>query len=157
MIDTSPTRLPPIFVRSAAASRIGSNNSWYCETDRFSNAGCSSFGQIPKGSLLVSAICDRITFSYQRTSQTKQPGMPVPSDAAFAETSPTSLPQMCRCMNASARYCAGYLANIGMPPDDVPRGLRSQETGPSFGSALTALDNVSRCGHMLTDGFINVA
>jgi hypothetical protein len=86
----------------------------------------------------VNAICDRIhdriTFSCQYASQTKQPGMPIPSDAAFAETSPTSLSQLCPCMNGSARYRTGNLGDIGMPPDNVPRGVRSQETGPRLGT-----------------------
>ena len=106
---------------------------------------------------ICDCVCDRITCSYQYASPTKRPGKPIPSDAAFAETSPNLAVTICRCMNDSARHCTGYLGDIGMPPDDVPRGVRSQETGPSSGNALTALDNVSRCGQMLTDGFINVA
>jgi transglutaminase-like putative cysteine protease len=26
----------------------------------------------------------------------------------------------CRCMNIPARYCTGYLGDIGVPPDDEP-------------------------------------
>ena len=56
-----------------------------------------------------------------------------------------------------ARYCTAYLGDIGMPPDDVPRGVKSQETDPSFENDLTALDNVSRWRQTLNDRFINVA
>ena len=27
---------------------------------------------------------------------------------------------LCRCMNIPARYCTGYLGDIGVPPDDTP-------------------------------------
>ena len=27
---------------------------------------------------------------------------------------------LCRCMNIPARYCTGYLGDIGVPPDDAP-------------------------------------
>src|SRR5207253_10426679 len=27
---------------------------------------------------------------------------------------------LCRCMNVPARYCTGYLGDIGVPPDDTP-------------------------------------
>jgi transglutaminase-like putative cysteine protease len=64
----------------------------YCETDRLSNTAWSLFGQVPKGWRLVKAICDyvhdRITFGYQHASPTKR-GMPIPSNAACAATSPT--------------------------------------------------------------------
>jgi transglutaminase-like putative cysteine protease len=26
----------------------------------------------------------------------------------------------CRCMNIPARYCTGYLGDIGVPPEDSP-------------------------------------
>jgi transglutaminase-like putative cysteine protease len=26
----------------------------------------------------------------------------------------------CRCMNVPARYCTGYLGDIGVPPDPAP-------------------------------------
>jgi transglutaminase-like putative cysteine protease len=27
---------------------------------------------------------------------------------------------LCRCMNLPARYCTGYLGDIGVPPEDTP-------------------------------------
>ena len=30
---------------------------------------------------------------------------------------------LCRCMNVPARYCTGYLGDIGVPPDPVADGF----------------------------------
>jgi transglutaminase-like putative cysteine protease len=96
----------------------------YCETDRLSNTAWSLFGQIPKGWPLVATICDyvhdRITFGYQHASSTKtawdahSEGRGVCRD--FAHLAIT----LCRCMNIPARYCTGYLGDIGVPPDPSP-------------------------------------
>jgi transglutaminase-like putative cysteine protease len=96
----------------------------YCETDRLSDIAWALFGQVPKGWPLVKAICDyvhnRITFGYQHASPTKTAwdayteGRGVCRD--FAHLAIT----LCRCMNVPARYCTGYLGDIGVPPDPAP-------------------------------------
>lgn len=95
----------------------------YCETDRLSNIAWSLFGHLPKGWPLVKAICDyvhqRITFGYphanpMRTAwdaHTEQRG--VCRDFAHLAVA------LCRCMNVPARYCTGYLGDIGVPKDDA--------------------------------------
>jgi transglutaminase-like putative cysteine protease len=96
----------------------------YCETDRLSNTAWSLFGQVPKGWPLVKAICDyvhdRITFSYQHASPTKT-AWDVHNERRgvcrdFAHLAIT----LCRCMNVPARYCTGYLGDIGVPIDPAP-------------------------------------
>jgi transglutaminase-like putative cysteine protease len=96
----------------------------YCETDRLMDSAWALFGNVPKGWPLVQAICDyvhdRITFSYQHASPTKTAwdahaeGRGVCRD--FAHLAIT----LCRCMNVPARYCTGYLGDIGVPPGDMP-------------------------------------
>jgi transglutaminase-like putative cysteine protease len=96
----------------------------YCETDRLSNVAWSLFGQVRKGWPLVQAICeyvhDRVTFSYAHASPTKTAyeayveGRGVCRD--FAHLAVT----LCRCMNVPARYCTGYLGDIGVSPDNSP-------------------------------------
>jgi transglutaminase-like putative cysteine protease len=96
----------------------------YCETDRLSDTAWNLFGQIPKGWPLVKAICDyahdRITFGYQYANPGKTAwdayteGRGVCRD--FAHLAIT----LCRCMNIPARYCTGYLGDIGVPVDDAP-------------------------------------
>ncbi len=69
------------------------------------------FGQVPRGWPLVNAICDyvhdRIIFGYANASPTKR---------ILAIT-------LWRCMNIPARYCAGYLSEIGGSPPLVESGL----------------------------------
>jgi len=96
----------------------------YCETDRRSNFAWSTFGTIPKGWPLVQAICDfvhnHISFGYAHADSTKTAfdafteGRGVCRD--FAHLAVT----LCRCMNIPARYCTGYLGDIGVPPDPSP-------------------------------------
>ncbi|MDP2411240.1 MAG: transglutaminase family protein [Pseudolabrys sp.] len=96
----------------------------YCETDRMSNTAWSMFGDHPKGWPLVQAICDyahnRIKFGYQDADPTmsafevhnKKKG--VCRDYAHLAIT------LCRAMNIPARYCTGYLGDIGMPPPYPP-------------------------------------
>ena len=96
----------------------------YCETDRLSEIAWSLFGHVPKGWSLVKAICDyvhgRVNFGYQHASPARtawdayNEGRGVCRD--FAHLAIT----FCRCMNIPARYCTGYLGDIGVPPDPAP-------------------------------------
>ena len=96
----------------------------YCETDRLSDTAWSRFGHIPAGWGRVQAIVDfthdHIEFGYQHARSTKtawdahQEQQGVCRD--FAHLAIT----LCRCMNIPARYCTGYLGDIGIPPVDAP-------------------------------------
>jgi transglutaminase-like putative cysteine protease len=96
----------------------------YCETDHLSEIAWSLFGGTPLGWARVQAICDfvhdHIAFGYQYARPTKtaweayQEGAGVCRD--FAHLAIT----FCRCMNIPARYCTGYLGDIGVPPMDAP-------------------------------------
>ena len=96
----------------------------YCETDRLSETAWSLFGKVPKGWALVQAICDyvhdRVTFGYEHASPTKT-AWDVHNERRgvcrdFAHLAIT----LCRCMNIPARYCTGYLGDIGVPIDPNP-------------------------------------
>src|SRR3954447_329966 len=92
----------------------------YCETDRLSQTAWDLFGKTPMGWARVNAICDwvheHITFGYQHARPTKtaweafEEGQGVCRD--FTHLAVT----LCRCMNIPARYCTGYVSDIGMPP-----------------------------------------
>jgi hypothetical protein len=66
----------------------------YCETDRLSNIAWSRFGNVPRDgpwfrrSATTSTIASRSVTSMR--AQPKPHGIPIPSGAASAETSPTS-------------------------------------------------------------------
>ena len=92
----------------------------YCETDRLSDSRGRLFGHLPKGWPLVQAICDfvheRITFGYEHASPSKTAldafteGRGVCRDYAHLAVT------LCRCMNIPARYCTGYLGDVGGRP-----------------------------------------
>jgi transglutaminase-like putative cysteine protease len=96
----------------------------YCETDRLSNIAWSLFGQFPKGWPLVMAICDyvhdRITFGYQHASPTKTAFDAYSERRGVCRDFAHLAITLCRCMNLPARYCTGYLGDIGVPLDDAP-------------------------------------
>jgi transglutaminase-like putative cysteine protease len=96
----------------------------YCETDRFTQIAWSTFGKLPRGWPLVQTICDyvhdRIKFGYEHASPTKT-AWDVHAERRgvcrdFAHLAIT----LSRCMNIPARYCTGYLGDIGVPPDATP-------------------------------------
>jgi transglutaminase-like putative cysteine protease len=91
----------------------------YCETDRLSDLAWSLFGGTPLGWPRVQAIVDyvhnHIRFDYQEARPTKsaydvhQEGHGVCRDYAHLAVA------FCRCMNIPARYCTGYMGDIGVP------------------------------------------
>jgi transglutaminase-like putative cysteine protease len=96
----------------------------YCETDRLSDIAWSLFGQVPRGWPLVCAIRDyvhdRITFSYQHASPTKTAWDAYSEQRGVCRDFAHLAITLCRCMNVPARYCTGYLGDIGVPPDPSP-------------------------------------
>jgi transglutaminase-like putative cysteine protease len=96
----------------------------YCDTQKLTAIAWSLFGGIERGWPLVQAIAqythDRITFGYQyarsdRTAfEAHEERVGVCRD--FAHLAIT----LCRCMNIPARYCTGYLGDIGVPLDPNP-------------------------------------
>lgn len=96
----------------------------YCETDRLADIAWSLFGKTPLGWPRVQAICDfvhrHIAFGYEhaRSSRTAWEAWSEHSGVCrdFAHLAIT----FCRCMNIPARYCTGYLGDIGVPADIAP-------------------------------------
>jgi len=96
----------------------------YCETDRLSDIAWQLFAQTAPGWARVQAICDyvhnHIAFGYQYARPTKT------AREAFDERNGVCRDYahlgitFCRCMNIPARYCTGYLGDIGVPPVDAP-------------------------------------
>ncbi|MEI7466235.1 MAG: transglutaminase family protein [Burkholderiales bacterium] len=96
----------------------------YCETERLQSLAWQLFGNAPLGWGRVQAICDfvhrHIRFGYQHARPSKtaceayQEGQGVCRDYAHLAIT------FCRCMNIPARYCTGYLGDIGVPPVAAP-------------------------------------
>jgi len=96
----------------------------YCETDRFTNIAWSLFGKVPKGWPLVQAICDyvhgHIKFGYEHASPTKTAWDAHTEKRGVCRDFAHLAVTLCRCMNVPARYCTGYLGDIGVPLEDTP-------------------------------------
>lgn len=96
----------------------------YCETDHLMNTAWDLFGNTPVGWSRVQAICDyvheHIEFGYEYSLPTKT-AREVLNDGKGVCRDYTHLAiAFCRCMNIPARYCTGYLSDIGIPP---PHGV----------------------------------
>jgi transglutaminase-like putative cysteine protease len=96
----------------------------YCDTQKLTELAWASFGSINGGWQRVQAICDdvhnRIQFGYHfaRNDRTAHEAHEERRGVCrdFAHLAVT----LCRCMNIPARYCTGYLGDIGVPPDPAP-------------------------------------
>ena len=96
----------------------------YCETDRFIQLAWAQFGNVAKGWPLVQAICDyvhaHIDFGYEHASPTKTAWDAYNERRGVCRDFAHLAITLCRCMNIPARYCTGYLGDIGVPPEDTP-------------------------------------
>jgi len=99
-------------------------SSRYCDSDNLTNFAWSMFGGLAGGHQRVQAICNfvhsKIRFSYPDARPTRcasdsmREGVGVCRDFAHLAVA------LCRCMNIPARYCTGYLGDIGVPIDPAP-------------------------------------
>lgn len=92
----------------------------YCETDRLSNIAWSMFGNTPPGWPRVQAILDfvhgHLHFDYQRADPTRSAYGAYTDKIGVCRDFAHLALTLCRCMNIPARYCTGYLGDIGIPP-----------------------------------------
>jgi len=92
----------------------------YCETDLLSNVAWAQFGQTPLGGPRVQAICDfvhdHITFNYQNARPTRTAWEAFNERTGVCRDFTHLAVAFCRAMNIPARYCTGYLGDMGQPP-----------------------------------------
>ena len=96
----------------------------YCETDRLTDLAWSLFKDTPPGWARVQAICDyvhnHLTFGYHFAAATKSAHSVHEERKGVCRDFAHLAVTLCRCMNIPARYCTGYLGDIGVPPDPAP-------------------------------------
>jgi transglutaminase-like putative cysteine protease len=96
----------------------------YCETDRLSDTAWSLFGTAPPGWARVQAICnfvhEHVAFGYEHARPTKTAWDAFMERQGVCRDFTHLAVAFCRCMNIPARYCTGYLGDIGVPPSDAP-------------------------------------
>jgi transglutaminase-like putative cysteine protease len=96
----------------------------YCDTDKMADTAWALFGQGPGGWARVQAICDyahnHIAFDYQRASATRSAADAHREQVGVCRDFAHLAVTLCRCVNIPARYCTGYLGDIGIPPPYGP-------------------------------------
>jgi transglutaminase-like putative cysteine protease len=96
----------------------------YCDTDRLSDVAWGLFGNGPTGWARVQAICDfahrHITFGYEHARSTRSASEAYQEKVGVCRDFAHLAVAFCRAMNIPARYCTGYLSDIGLPPPYGP-------------------------------------
>jgi transglutaminase-like putative cysteine protease len=127
----------------------------YCETDRLSEAAWQLFGASPTGWGRVQAICDyvhnHIAFSYEHARSTKTAWEVFQERTGVCRDYAHLAVAFCRCMNIPARYCTGYLPDIGVSPSDSPMDFAGWFEAYLDGQWYTfdARNNLPRIGRVL--------
>ena len=96
----------------------------YCETDRLSQTAWDLFGAMAPGWARVQAICDyvhdRIAFGYEHSRPTRTALEAFEERRGVCRDYAHLAIAFCRCLNIPARYCTGYVSDIGLPLPHAP-------------------------------------
>jgi len=117
-LQHDPTDLPPATLQFLLPSR-------YCEVDsELLQFAWNQFGQTATGWTRVQAICDfvhqHIRFDYNAARATRTAVEGYRERTGVCRDFTHLAVTLCRCMNIPARYCTGYLGDIGIPPVPYP-------------------------------------
>jgi transglutaminase-like putative cysteine protease len=127
----------------------------YCETDKMMQIAWDNFGHITGGWSRVQAICNfahnQITFGYQFARNTRTAYEAYAERVGVCRDFAHLAVTLCRCMNIPARYCTGYLGDIGVPKDPAPMDFSAWFEAYIGGQWLTfdARHNIPRIGRVL--------
>ncbi len=96
----------------------------YCETDILSEEAWRLFKHTPLGWPRVQAICDfvhnHLAFGYEHARTTRTAAEAYPERRGVCRDFAHLAITFCRCLNIPARYCTGYVSDIGIPPPHPP-------------------------------------
>lgn len=96
----------------------------YCDTDLLSQEAWRLFEHTPPGWARVQAICDfvhsTVSFDYMQASATRTASETLAGRQGVCRDFAHLAIALCRCMNIPARYCTGYLSDIGQPEPHPP-------------------------------------
>jgi transglutaminase-like putative cysteine protease len=96
----------------------------YCRTDHLSEIAWNLFGRSPLGWATCASdlhfVHNHLRFGYEHARPTKTAWEVYRSAPECAATLHIWAITLCRCMNVPARYCTGYLGDIGVPATDAP-------------------------------------
>ncbi len=96
----------------------------YCDLERLNDLAWALFGQTPPGWPRVQAVLDythdRIAFGYEHARATKTAFEAHEERAGVCRDYAHLAIAFCRCLNIPARYCTGYLSDVGAPASPAP-------------------------------------
>jgi transglutaminase-like putative cysteine protease len=96
----------------------------YCDTEKFADTAWDLFGQTEPGWARVQAICDfvhnHVKFNYQHASASRTAWETFTEKRGVCRDFTHLAIAFCRSMNIPARYCTGYLGDMGTPPPYGP-------------------------------------
>ena len=96
----------------------------YCESDLLSDFAWTTFGGISGGWAKVQAICDfvqdRLQFSYPNARETRTAAQALEERSGVCRDFAHLAIALCRAVNIPARFCNGYLGDIGVSDDPAP-------------------------------------
>ena len=96
----------------------------YCETDLLSEFAWERFGLTPPGWVRVQAVCDfvhnHVVFGYEKARATRTASETLNEAVGVCRDFTHLAITICRCLNIPARYCTGYVSDIGQQPPYPP-------------------------------------
>ena len=127
----------------------------YCETDELATFAWSRFANTTPGWWRVQAICDfvhgHLTFAYSNARSTRTALAAYNERTGVCRDFAHLAITLCRAMNIPARYCTGYLGDIGVPPVPDPMDFSAWFEAYLGGRWYTfdARHNVPRIGRIV--------
>jgi transglutaminase-like putative cysteine protease len=146
--QTPVAELPDDTLQYLTASR-------YCDTDLMGAFAWQNFGSIEGGWAKVKAICDfvngHLRFDYALASSTRTATGAFQERVGVCRDFNHLAVTLCRCLNIPARYCNGYLGDIGVPFNPDPMDFNAWFEAYLDGSWHTfdARHNHPRIGRIL--------
>ena len=96
----------------------------FCDSDQLLDLAWKLFGSAKPGWGRVQAICDfvhkRIAFNYEHASATRTASQAYAEKRGVCRDYAHLAVAFCRALNIPARYCTGYLGDVGTPPPYPP-------------------------------------
>lgn len=120
LLDPSALNAPQLAVQELPfETLVYLLGSRYCDTDLLSEEAWRRFEKTPPGWQRVQAICDfvhsTVSFDYMQASATRTASETLAGRKGVCRDFAHLAIAFCRCMNIPARYCTGYLSEIGQP------------------------------------------
>jgi transglutaminase-like putative cysteine protease len=114
----------------------------YCETDLLATFAWDTFGTLAPGWSRVQAICDfvhgHLEFAYSNARSTRSAASAYNERTGVCRDFAHLAITLCRAMNIPARYCTGYLGDIGVPVGGQWHVFDARHNVPRIGRILMA-------------------